>query len=48
MSELNEMNQKYYECCGMPMGTENKLYGNNSAMAEDKASTAATLIQFAI
>ncbi len=28
--KLNEMNQKFCQCCGMPMGDTNKLYGTNA------------------
>lgn len=27
---MNEMNQKFCQCCGMPMGDTDELYGTNS------------------
>ena len=27
---MNEMNQKFCQCCGMPMGENNELYGTNA------------------
>ncbi len=26
---MNEMNQKFCQCCGMPMGDTDELYGTN-------------------
>lgn len=28
--KMNEMNQKFYQCCGMPMGDTDELYGTNA------------------
>ena len=27
---MNEMNQKFCQCCGMPMGETDELYGTNA------------------
>ena len=27
---MNEMNQKFCQCCGMPMGDTKELYGSNA------------------
>ena len=27
---MNEMNQKFCQCCGMPMGDTDELYGTNA------------------
>ena len=27
---MNEMNQKFCQCCGMPMGNSDDLYGTNA------------------
>lgn len=30
MNDMNERNQKFCQCCGMPMGDTEELYGTNT------------------
>ncbi len=33
---MNEMNQKFCQCCGMPMGDMDELYGTNNDNSKNK------------
>ena len=39
---MNEMNQKFCQCCGMPMGDTDELYGTNADGSKPTAANAVT------